>query len=143
MQVQSYLFFYGRCEEALAFYKAKLGAEVLFMLRNNEAPGADAVQGDAGDKIMHVSFRVGEAVLMASDGHPDQPAQSHTGFSLSLALDDPAEAKARFDALAEGGEVRLAWQPTFFSNGFGMLTDKFGIPWMVMAAKPMAEGSAS
>ena len=105
MQVQSYLFFYGRCEEALAFYKAKLGAEILFILRNKEAPGADAVQAEHGDLIMHTSFRIGEAVLMASDGHPGQPAASHSGFSLSLALDDPAEAKARFDALAEGGPV--------------------------------------
>lgn len=143
MQVQSYLFFYGRCEEALAFYRDKLGAEVLFMLRNNEAPGADAAQGEHGDQIMHTSFRVGEAVLMASDGHPGQQPESHTGFSLSLSLDDPAEAKARFDALAEGGQIRLAWQPTFFANGFGMVTDKFGIPWMVMAAKPMTEGAAA
>jgi PhnB protein len=143
MQVQSYLFFYGRCEEALAFYRDKLGAEVLFMLRNKEAPGADAAPGEHGDQIMHTSFRVGDAVLMASDGHPGQQPESHTGFSLSLSLDDPAEAKARFDALAEGGQVRLEWQPTFFANGFGMLTDKFGIPWMIMAAKPMTEGTAA
>jgi len=143
MQVQSYLFFYGRCEEALAFYKAKLGAEVLFMLRNNEAPGAEAEQGEHGDKILHTSFKVGDAVLMASDGHPDQQAAPYSGFSLSLSLDDPAEAKARFDALAEGGQIRLEWQPTFFSNGFGMLTDKFGIPWMIMAAKPVTEGGAA
>lgn len=142
MQVRSYLFFYGRCEEALEFYKAKLGAEVLFTLRNKDAPGADAAQGEHGNLIMHTSFRIGDAVLMASDGHPGQPAVPYSGFSLSLALDDPAEAKARFDALAEGGQVSLPWQPTFFADGFGMLTDKFGMPWMVMAAKPMTQGEA-
>jgi PhnB protein len=143
MQVQSYLFFYGRCEEALAFYEAKLGAEVLFKLRNNEAPDANAVQGEYGDKILHTSFRIGDTVVMASDGHPEQQAASYSGFSLSLALDDPAEAKARFDALAEGGQIRLEWQPTFFSEGFGMLTDKFGIPWMIMAAKHTDQGGAA
>lgn len=142
MQVQSYLFFYGRCEEALAFYKAKLGAEVLCMMRNKEAPDAEAVQGEHGNLIMHSSFRIGDAILMASDGRSGQPAAPYSGFSLSLAFDDLAEAKARFDALAEGGQVSLPWQPTFFANGFGMLTDKFGMPWMVMASKPMTQGEA-
>src|SRR5262249_9315919 len=131
MQVQPYLTFYGRCEEALAFYKEALGAEVLFMLRNKEAPPEYAAQGDEGERIMHASFKIGETTVMGSDGRTDQAPQGYAGFSLSISLDSVEEGEQLFNALAKGGKVDFAWQPTFWAKGFGMVTDKFGIPWMV------------
>jgi PhnB protein len=139
MQVQHYLFFYGRCEEALAFYADKLGAQVLFQMRGKDAPGENAIKGEHGDRIMHASFRIGETTLMASDGSPDQPAQPHSGFSVAISLDDVGKGKELFDALAEGGKVGFPWQATFWAKGFGMVSDKFGIPWMVSIEKDMPQ----
>ncbi|HTI17519.1 MAG TPA: VOC family protein [Trinickia sp.] len=134
MIVQPYLFFDGRCEEALAFYREKLGAQVLFQLRAKDAPGDHAIEGEHGERIMHASFRIGETTLMASDGKPDEPPTPHSGFSLSVSATDAAEGQRMFDALATGGEVSFPWQKTFWTEGFGMLTDQFGIPWMVNVA---------
>lgn len=139
MQIQPYLFFYGRCEEALAFYADKLGAQVLFQLRGKDAPGEHAVKGEHGDRIMHASFRIGETTLMASDGNPNQPAQPHSGFSISISVDDTADGKKLFDALAEGGQVCFPWQETFWAKGFGMVNDKFGMPWMLNVEKEMPQ----
>ena len=136
MLVQPYLFFDGRCEEALTFYRKAIGAEVEMMLRFKEnpdpqpgmcAPGAD-------DKVMHASFRVGETVIMASDGQcAGKP--SFQGFTLSITAKDEAEASRLFDALAEGGQVQMPLGKTFFSPCFGMVADKFGVGWMVIAEK--------
>jgi PhnB protein len=134
MLIQPYLFFYGRCEEALAFYEEKLGAQVLFKLRAKDAPAEYAVHGEQGERIMHASLKIGETTVMASDGNTAQDATPHSGFSVSISVADVAESKKVFDALAEGGRIGLPWQKTFFSAGFGMLTDKFGIPWMVNVA---------
>jgi PhnB protein len=139
MQVQHYLFFYGRCEEALAFYADKLGAQVLFQMRGKDAPGEHAIQGEQGERIMHASFRIGETTLMASDGNPNQPAQPHSGFSVAISVDDVGKGKALFDALAEGGKVCFPWQATFWAEGFGMVNDKFDIPWMVSVEKEMPQ----
>lgn len=134
MQIQPYLFFNGRCEEALNFYKEALGAKILFMLRAKDAPGEYAVQGENGERIMHATLLIGEATLMASDGNAAQEAKPHSGFSVSISVADAAEGRKVFDALAEGGEIGFAWEKTFWTEGFGMLTDKFGIPWMVNVA---------
>ncbi len=133
MQVLPYLSFEGRCEEALAFYREALDAQVEMLMRFSESPEAPppgAVAPGSEDKVMHASFRVGDSTLMASDGG----CSGHTGFqgiSLSLNLSDVAEAERRFAALAEGGEVQMPLGPTFWSPAFGMVVDRFGVSWMV------------
>lgn len=131
MLVQPYLCFYGRCEEALAFYAEKLGAQVLFQMRAKDAPGDYAVKGEHGERIMHASLRIGETTLMASDGNAAEEPKPHSGFNMSISVADVAEGKKIFDGLAVGGQISFPWQKTFWAEGFGMLTDKFGIPWMV------------
>lgn len=132
MVVQPYLYFYGRCDEALSFYEQALGAEVTFKMRHKEAPAEHAVRGEAGERIMHASFKVGHTTLMATDGMPGgTAAPSYSGFSISVSLDSVAKGEKIFNALAQGGEVGLPWQSTFWAKGFGMVTDKFGVPWMV------------
>ena len=130
--VQPYLFFNGRCEEALEFYRAAIGAHGEMMMRYNESPQPmppGAVPAGFEKKIMHVSFRVGETVLMASDGNDSKP--NFDGFSLSLSLPTPAEAEKAFAALAAGGTVKVPLGKTFWSPCFGMLSDRFGVGWMV------------
>lgn len=132
MVVQPYLHFYGRCDEALAFYERALGAEITFKMRHKEAPGEYAAQGEAGERIMHASFKVGQTTLMATDGPPDGTEKpTYSGFSISVSLDSVDKGEKIFNALAQGGEVRFPWQSTFWAKGFGMVTDKFGVPWMV------------
>lgn len=131
--VQPYLFFGGRCEEALAFYKKAIGAQVDMMMRFNEAPEqppAGTLPPGFEKKIMHSSFRVGETTLMASDGC-GEGEQKFEGFSLSIVLPTEAEAKLAFEALSAGGKVTMPINKTFWSPCFGMLTDKYGIAWMV------------
>lgn len=133
MQIQPYLFFEGRAEEAIDFYKQALGAEVEMLMRYSESPEPpppDAVPPGSGDKIMHSSLRIGGAVVMISDGNcTGQP--SFGGFSLSINLPDAATAERAFAALAEGGQVIMPLGKTFWSPGFGMLSDRFGVGWMV------------
>lgn len=131
MQVQPYLTFYGRCEEALTFYKEALGAQVTFMMRNKEAPEEYRAQGAPGERIMHASFKIGETTLMASDGNPEQTPRGYAGFSISISLDSVEKGEEIFNALANGGQVGFPWQQTFWAKGFGMVSDKFGVPWMV------------
>lgn len=132
MQVQSYLFFDGRCEEALDFYRETLGAEVVMMMRFKEMPASEGYRPAAGseEKILHASFRVGESLLMASDGmNGGQP--KYEGFSLSISVPDDAEAERIFALISEGGQVQMPMTPTFWTSRFGMATDKFGVGWMV------------
>jgi len=134
MQVQPYLFFNGRCEEALAFYTAALGAEVTMLMRYSEAPGGcpeGMLPPGFENKIMHASMRVGEAVVMASDGNSKEPA-SFKGFSLSLDAKDGAHAEKLFNALSQGGQVQMPLGKTFYASSFGMVADKFGVSWMVI-----------
>ena len=133
MQVQPYLFFDGRCEEALEFYKRALGAEVTMLMRFKENPEPQANPASAGDKVMHTSFRIGDATVMASDGRC-QGQPSFQGFSLSLTAADDREAERLFAALAEGGQVQMPLAKTFFSSRFGMVADRFGVPWMIVVA---------
>ena len=133
MQVQPYLFFDGRCEEALEFYRRALGAEVTMLMRFKENPEPQANPASAGDKVMHTSFRIGDATVMASDGRC-QGQPSFQGFSLSLTAADDREAERLFAALAEGGHVQMPLAKTFFSSRFGMVADRFGVPWMIVVA---------
>jgi PhnB protein len=133
MLVTPYLFFNGRCEEALDFYKKALGAEVSFQMRykdSPESPEPNTVPPGSENLIMHASFKIGETVVMASDSCAAQPTQFE-GFGLSLQPGTPAEAERLFAALGEGGQVRVPMTRTFFSPSFGMVADKFGVCWMV------------
>ncbi|HEU5176032.1 MAG TPA: VOC family protein [Burkholderiales bacterium] len=132
MQIQPYLFFEGRTEEALEFYKSKLGAQVEFMMRYKENPDPKYNPPDSGEKVMHSCFRVGDTQVMASDGNCSGKP-SFQGFSLTFNAADEADAKRRFNALAEGGQVNLPLSETFFAKSFGMVADRFGLNWMVMA----------
>ena len=131
MQVQAYLSFGGRCEEALAFYKQAIGAEVTMMMRWKESP-EPAMKAPPGreEKIMHAAFKVGETTLMADDGMGPEKAE-FKGFTLSINVPDDAEAKRVFAALGDGGSVQMPLMKTFWTSSWGMLTDKFGVPWMV------------
>lgn len=134
MQIQPYLFFEGRCEEAIEFYKKALGAEVEMLMRIKDSPdpvppGMHPPGSD--NKAMHAALRIGGAVLMASDGRCSGKP-SFQGFSLSLDAKDEAEAKRWCAALTDGGEVRMPLGKTFFSPCFGMLADRFGVPWIVI-----------
>lgn len=136
MLVQPYLFFNGRCEEALAFYKSALGAKVEMMMRFGESPeksqNPECTPRDP-NKIMHASWRIGDTLMMGSDGMADDATPEFKGISLSLTVKTEAEAKAAFDALAKGGQVHQPLVKTFYSPAFGMLQDKFGVGWMIMA----------
>jgi PhnB protein len=135
MQVQPYLNFNGRCEEALQFYSKHLGAKIEMMMRFKEMPGPQQPGMTAPpDKILHAAFRVGDAQLLASDSHcTGKPA--FEGIALALTARDDAEAKRLFGALSDGGKVQQPLIPTFFSSSFGMVDDRFGVSWMVMAQK--------
>ena len=135
MQVQSYLFFNGRCEEAIEFYKKTLGAKVEMMMRFNESPEPHKCAPGTENKIMHSCIRIGDTAVMASDGMA-QGQPEFKGFSLTLNAKDVAEAERLFGALGEGGEVRQPLIQTFFSPRFGMLADKFGVGWMVIVEQP-------
>ena len=130
--VQPYLFFGGRCEEALNFYRTALNAQVDFLMRYKESPEPlppGRLPPGFENKVMHATFRIGDTTLMASDGCEE--GQTFTGFSLSLAVPTEAEADRAFAALAAGGKVQMPLAKTFWSPRFGMLTDRFGIGWMV------------
>ena len=131
MLVQPYLFFGGRCEEALEFYRAAVGAEVMMLMRYKESPEpVPEVPPGFEEKIMHAYFRIGETELMASDGS-GRGNSKFDGFSLSIAVPDEREAEHIFSALAEGGKVDMPLAETFWSPKFGMLEDRFGVSWMV------------
>ena len=142
MKVEPYLFFEGRCEEALDFYRRALGAEVGMVMRYRDAPEAAAgggegcagatpgASGPTPDMVLHASFKVGETQLMASDGM-GSGTPNFQGMSLALGPATEAEARRLFDALAEGGNVQAPLGPTFFSPAFGMVADRFGLQWMV------------
>jgi len=130
MQVQPYLFFDGRCEEAAEFYKRAAGAKVEMIMRYKESPDQGMTPPGSGEKVMHMSMKIGDSTVLASDGRC-QGKPNFQGFSLSLTPASDTEAKRVFDALADGGQVQMPLGKTFFSSAFGMLTDRFGVAWMV------------
>ena len=136
MLVQPYLFFDGRCEEAVTFYRDALGAKVETVMHFKDCPDTPppgTMPPGSENKVMHASFRIGETTVMASDGHC-QGHPSFQGFSLSITVPSEAEADRAFGALAEGGKVSMPLGKTFFSPRFGMVTDRFGVGWMVIVA---------
>jgi PhnB protein len=136
MEVHTYLFFDGRCEEALDFYRKALGAEVTMLMRFKDSPEPPQPGMPPGseNKVMHASFRIGDTELMASDGGCTG-APRFGGFALSLNARDDAEAERLFATLAEGGQVQMPLAKTFFASRFGMLADRFGVGWMIMVAE--------
>jgi PhnB protein len=127
-----YLFYNDNCEAAFKYYEKVLGGKIEMMLRADEGP-ADMKPGPGREKkIMHARMSINGTDLMASDS-PPQHFQKAQGFAVSLTVKDPAEAERKFKALSEGGSVNMPFGKTFFSKGFGMCTDQFGIPWMVNA----------
>lgn len=137
MEIQPYLFFDGRCEEAIDFYKATLGAKVEMMMRFEESPEPappGMVPANWGKKIMHAALKVGPTMVLASDGCATGGAAAFKGFGLSLTAPTEAEAHRLFGALGEGGQVQVPMSKTFFAPAFGTVTDKFGVTWMVLAA---------
>ena len=133
-QIQPYLFFEGRCEEAIRFYERTLGAEVAVLMRNRESPDAPPpgmLPPGSEDKVMHAELRIGASTVMASDGGCSGSAR-FGGFGLSLPAANEAQAKGWFQALADGGQVQMPLGKTFFSPCFGMVTDRFGVMWMVI-----------
>ncbi len=135
MKVQPYLFFDGKCEEALEFYKRALGAKVTALMRFSEGPDQAMVKPENKNKVMHSEFQVGEAVIMASDGYCNG-APSFQGFSLTITVPNDAEAKRVFDTISAGGEVKMPLEKTFFASSFGMAEDKYGVGWMVITDGP-------
>jgi PhnB protein len=129
--VQPYLFFEGRCDEAIDFYRQAVGAEVPMLMRYKDSPDPAMVAPGTGDKVMHAVLRIGDTTLFASDGRA-QGSPSFQGFALSLTARDEAEADRLFAALGKGGQVHMPLTKTFFSPRFGMVADRFGVSWMIL-----------
>lgn len=137
MLVQAYLSFDGRCEEAIDFYRVALDAEVTMLLRFKDNPEPEKTGGvtpGAEDKVMHASLRIGETIVLASDGRCTG-TPNFQGTTLALTVATEAEAEQRFAALADGGQVFMPLAQTFFSPRFGMVSDRFGVPWMIIVAQ--------
>jgi PhnB protein len=131
--VQAYLNFDGKCDDALAFYKRALGAELQMLMRFKDSPEPPppGCPPPSPEKVMHAQFRVGDTVLMASDGR-GSGKPSFQGVSLALTVPTEEEADKAFNALAEGGQVQMPLAKTFFSARFGLVADKFGLSWMIL-----------
>ena len=135
MQVQPYLFFEGRCEEAVNFYVKALGAKVEMLMRykdSPEPPQPGCVPAGAENKVMHAAMHIGSTTVMASDGRCSGKS-NFQGFSLSLDAKEAAGGERMFNALAQGGQVQMPLAETFFAKSFGMVADKFGVGWMIIA----------
>jgi PhnB protein len=132
--IEPYLYFDGCCEEALEFYKKELGAEVCVMLRFKESPDPTMCPPGSGDKIMHTSFKIGGTTILGSDGRCGGK-HNFQGFSLSLKAANDAEAERLFAVLSKDGKIEMPLMKTFFSSRFGMVADRFGVPWMIVVEK--------
>lgn len=130
MQLNPYLNFNGQCKEAFNFYAEVLGGKVDFMMTWGEMPGADQFPAETHHLIMHATVRIDDATIMGADAPPGRYHEPK-GISVSVHLKDKADSERVFNALAEGGNVTMPFQQTFWSGGFGMCTDRYGIPWMV------------
>jgi PhnB protein len=133
MEIQPYLFFEGRCEEAIEFYRSAVGAELVMLMRRKDGPPPEmpgTLPPNAGEKVLHATFRIGSSTIMASDGLCSGKP-NFQGFSLSIGVANDAEAQRVFNALAQGGKVTQPLAKTFFASSFGMLHDRFGVAWMV------------
>lgn len=135
MSLSIYLSFNGQCEEAFKFYEKCLGGKITFALTFGNSPAANQAPAEWRNKIMHSSLVVGDRMLSGADAPPDR-YQKPQGFAVTIEIKEPAEAERIFNALRENGQVQMPMQETFWAHRFGMLTDQFGIPWMVNCSKP-------
>ena len=135
-----YLLFNGECESAFHFYAQCLGGSVGYVLKHGDSPMSEGVSADWRDKVMHARLDVRGKSLLGSDAPPPR-YEKPRGFSITLAMDDPNEAERVFNALAEGGVVQMPLQPTFWALRFGMVVDRWSIPWMVNCTEPVAEAA--
>ena len=133
MLVQPYLFFDGRCEEALEFYKKAIGVKIGMLMRWKDSPDKTMCTPDNAEKVMHAQFQIGDTTVMASDGRNTGKPNFH-GIALSISANSEAAADKIFAGLADGGEVQMPLCKTFFSPRFGMVADKFGVGWMILVA---------
>ena len=141
MQINPYLNFNGNCAEAFKFYEQALGGKITFMMTWGEMPGAaDQFPPETHKRIMHASFQVGEQTIMGADAPPDK-YQAPKGMNVSLHVKDKAEGERVFNALAANGNVTMPFSETFWSPGFGMCVDRFGVPWMVNTENPNPQGN--
>jgi len=136
MELNSYLLFDGHCEEAFKFYERALGGKKLELMRMSEVPASNQMPGSNPNHIMHARIRIGDGSLMGNDV-PKEHYKRPQGFHVSLSVETPAEAERIFAELAKGGEISMQITETFWAQRFGMVTDKFGVPWMVNCNKPM------
>jgi PhnB protein len=134
MQIQPYLFFDGRCEEAIEFYKKAIGAEVTMLMRYKDSPDPSMQPPSDPNKVMHCEIKIGESTISASDGR-NEGKPKFEGFSLTIIVGSEGEAQKLFSALGQGGQVQLPLTKTFFSPSFGMLADRFGLGWMIYVGK--------
>jgi PhnB protein len=130
MELCAYLNFNGNCAEAFKFYEQTLGGKIEFIQTHGDSPMKDQFPADWSEKIMHVRLRVGDRILMGSDAPPSHFSAAH-GFAVSIGVAARADGERIFNALSEGAKISMPFQKTYWSDGFGMLRDRFGIPWMV------------
>ncbi|CAN7231845.1 VOC family protein [Pseudoxanthomonas sp. LjRoot168] len=135
MNVNPYLILNGTCEAAFTFYAQATGGTLGPMMRFDGAEGCENMPAEHRQKIMHTNITFGQTVLMGSDNHPDYPCEAIKGFSVSLSVDSIADAERIFAALSDGGQVNMPLAQTFWAVRFGMLVDKFGVPWMINCEK--------
>jgi PhnB protein len=131
MKINPYLTFHGTCEAAFKFYEQTLRGKIEMMMPFGDTPASEHVPADHRHKIMHARLNIGDQVLMGSDGTPDHPCEGMKGFSVALHVNDVAEAERIYKALSDKGTVIMPLQETFWSTRFGMMVDRFGVPWMV------------
>jgi PhnB protein len=136
VNIHPYVQFGGRCAEAFAFYQAHLGGTDIVTMPYRGSPAEEMAPPEWRDKVMHGSIKIGEATLMGSDAPAKAPESGMRGCALTLAVDTPADAERIFAALAQGGNVGMPLAPSFFASRFGMLTDQFGVAWMVICESP-------
>ncbi|KQX89008.1 VOC family protein [Variovorax sp. Root473] len=135
--INAYLTFDGNAAEAMRFYEKTLRGTMQMMMTVGEAPGTEQMPADAKNRIMHASLAYGDGLLMASDSMPGQPYEGMKGFGVALTLDTVAEARRIFDAFADGGSIGMPFEKTFWVEGFGMVTDRFGTPWLINGGKAL------
>ena len=141
MQTAAHLHFQGNCAEAFKFYADTFGGKIVFAMTFGEAPGAEQAPQDFRDKIIHARLDFGGQFLLGCDATPDH-FQAPQGFNVMAALEDRDDAERAFKALSDGGSITMPFAETFWAKGFGMCTDRFGIPWMVNCEKPLTDTAA-
>lgn len=134
MQLNPYLFFNGKCEAAFRFYEKVLGGKIVAMMTHEETPIADQVAPEMRKAIIHARLTIGDKVIMGSDSPPDR-YDAAKGFSVTVGVEEPAEAERIFAALSKDGTIRMPMEETFWAHRFGMLVDQYGIPWMINCKK--------